>query len=180
MSETVANIAQKNARNAMQRVEALEEVIPNIVSSVSTGMGKVQQQVNQLAEVVEALVSLAGTEAVQKAVMENRKAADVRKVEAEVAQLAKAVETGALKTADAVADNCVLVFAEYDKEGKPLEVNGRSQFSVGQLQPQFKDELMGKKVGATITSPEGHKFEVKEIYAIQPQATEKLAAQAGA
>jgi hypothetical protein len=178
MSTTVANLAQKNARNAIQRVEALEEVVPKMISVINEGMGKLQQQISSLAEVMEAQTAAIGSESVNTIVMENRRTNDAKKVAAEKEEIAKRVEAGELIPADSIGDSTLMVFEESDKEGKVLPFGSRVQFSFGQLKEEFRKDVVGKKLGDKVVVPEGHSFEVKELYTIVHKAPAQATAQA--
>jgi hypothetical protein len=158
-----------NKRNALQRVEEIERVIPNIIGAVNEGLGKLQQQVSALAEIAEAVTEELGTEAINARVVANRKVKDASKTAAEQEAIAKAVAAGELVPAEAIAESSLMVFTEFDKDGKELEVGSRVQFSFMQLKPEFRAEVLGKKVGEKILVPEGHSFEVKSIFTIVPK-----------
>jgi hypothetical protein len=158
-----------NKRNALQRVEEIERVIPNVIGAVNEGLGKLQQQISALVEVAEALTDAVGTDVINAKVVENRKTKDASKTAAEEEAIQKALTAGELVPADAIAETSLMVFTESDKDGKVLEVGSRVQFSFMQLKPEFRAEVLGKKVGEKILVPEGHSFEVKSIFTIVPK-----------
>jgi len=163
MSETIANLAQKNARNAMQRVEALEKIIPNIISATNQSLNQLQQQLAQSVEIMDALIQILGEETVGKVMQENRQFRNQKALEEAKARVAAEVDSGALKPAETVGPNSRIVFQELDANGKALEP-GRAEFDVSKMLEPFRTEVQGKKAGDSIKTPAGNTFEIQEVY----------------
>jgi len=172
MSETIANLAQKNARNALQRMEAVENdlntvksVLQATVKGVSENFQSLNKEVDDLGVFVLAVSRLLGEdklkETIQVVVRENKTNAIAGAQKA----LADAVEQGALKKVETVPDNAILVFEELDADGNPVEF-GRQQHPLNRLQPQFRDEVMGKGVGTVLAPENSPKVRLSEIYQI--------------
>jgi len=162
MSETIANLARKNARDAMQRVTALEQVVPQLIGMVQN----LQSQFSQSVEILDALVQNFGVEVVENTVIANRRQKAITKSEEEQKQMATLIEQGVMKPVSVVGERTLVVFKEQTPDGKPTEPVSRVQFMFEQLQPQFREQLTGKGAGTVITSPAGNTFTVQEVYEI--------------
>ena len=178
-AETKAMMATKTARNAIQRIEALEKMIPNLISATNNALTEFETKLTQLAEVTDALVQNVGEEAVNTVLVAGRKVRAAGREAAEIAQIAGALATGALKPAASVGEGSVLVLKQYGADGQPLEFS-RVQASVAILVPPLRQEALGKSVGYKMKAPNGdNSFEIMEIYDVAPPAAE-VPAQAAA
>jgi hypothetical protein len=179
VSETVANLAQKNARNALQRVDGLEQeqekqgrMITHVIKAVNESLGNlnggldtITKQLVGVAEVLDAVVRVLGSETIDKVVNEQRAIKAETRITAMKDQLTQLITAGTVKPSENVAENSLMVFKEYDKDGKELP-HSRVQFTAAELQPQFRGELMGKGAGTRITSSAGNSFELLEVYEV--------------
>lgn len=165
-AETQAMVAGKQARNAMERVTALENVVPQIIGMLQN----IQAQFSQSVEILDALVENFGIETVEKTVVANRRQKAIAKSTEETKQVAALIEQGVLKATTKVAEHNMLVFKETKPDGTPNEPVSRVQFMYEQLQEQFRTQLIGKAVGEKLASPGGNIFELAEIYEVVPQA----------
>lgn len=174
MSETIANLAQKNARNAMQRVDKLEKemeflqrkALPGLVQSIQQSLGNVDKQLAAALEVVDALVVLLGDDKVQETMNANRKRIADQNEEEAVAAIATRLNDGSLIQADSIAENTLLVFRRSNEDGTPVPYNSRVEISFANLKDDFKTELLGKGRGHKVKGDETPVmlYEVTEIY----------------
>jgi hypothetical protein len=185
-SSTVAQLASKTARNAVQRVEELEATVEvlktnlqtlqegqsNIINSSNEEFTKLNTKVGSLAELVRALIDAVGPAEVERVVKATRQADDVTSVENMKAEIVKGIAKGELKTAEAISDKSLLVFVEKDPSGVVLEYGSRKQWLFSQVGDAFKPQLLGKDVGAILTAPNGATFEVVEFYDTVANAVE--------
>jgi hypothetical protein len=172
MSETIANLAQKNARNALQRMEAVEHdlntiksVLQSTVKGVSDNFQNLNKEVDDLGLFVIAVSRLLGEDKVRETIQVVVREQKTNAIAGAKKALADAVEQGALKWASTVPDNAILVFEELDAEGNPVEF-GRQQHPINRIQPQFRNELMGKEVGTVLSPENSPKIRLIEIYQI--------------
>jgi len=181
-SNTEAHLASKNARNAVQRVTELErqvkaledalqsiadssnKVVQTVIDSTNNALKDIHAKVDAMSELVRATVDVVGLDSVGETLAQNRSGDDERNRVAQTKQIADGLANGELKAADAIGETSYLVFTEKGKDGQPLQFGARKQFAVSQVMPEFRASLMGKGVGATITSTSGHTFEVVEFY----------------
>jgi hypothetical protein len=166
-TETIARMAGTSARNALQRVQDIEETVQQVVVNFT-------QEITKINETCNVLVDMLGREAFEAALTSKRDTADANAVAAQKKALADAVEVGALKVADTIAESSLLVLTEKTADGVPLKWGSRIQIPLGQVKEQFRTQLVGKKVGAVVPTPEGHLFEVAEIY--EPQKAPQVPA----
>lgn len=180
-AETVANVAGKQARNAMERVSALEEAVDSIGKTVNSIIGPInntfsnlQQQLSQAVEILDVLVKEFGPEKVEASLLAERKARLAAKQASEKQTVEEGVKAGTLKVADTVTPEALLVFEESDKDGKVMEFP-RAQFWYKQLLPNFQTQIANNLVGFKMVSPENHTFELKEIYVPVQKPAETVA-----
>lgn len=145
------------------RLDALEKDIPNILSGVSEGFMKLSGQLNELTEIVNALVGLVGEEDVAKGVTEARIAKAQEQSDSAKAALEKAVAEGKFEASETINETSVLVGIEKTKDGTVIPP-GRAQLQFGTLLPDFKEQLLGQKIGFTVTTPPGGSFEITGIW----------------
>jgi hypothetical protein len=177
-SNTEAHLASKNARNAIQRVTDLEkrvtdleESLQKVIDATNSIFKDIHTKMDAMSELARATVEVVGVEAVEQTLLQNRRADDDRNTQNLAKQVADGLANGDLKAAEVIGENSLLVFTEKGKDGQPLQLGARKQFLMSQVLPEFRDGLMGKGVGATITSASGNTFEVIEFYDAIPKAT---------
>lgn len=169
MSETIAHIANKNSRNALLRIDDLERAVKSIAESANAGFEKQGNQIETVSEIVSVIMELVGAEEVNKRLTAKRDEDEARRVTAAKEQIAAAVEAGQLAPAEVVpAEHALLVFTEKLADGTPLKYGSRVQFALSSLRPEVRSQVVGQKAGFSFPSPEGHLFEVAEVYTIVP------------
>ena len=165
-------MAGSSARNALQRVQDIEETMQQVVVNFT-------QEITKINETAGVLIEMLGRDAFEAALTAKREANEATNVAAQKKALADAVEAGALKSVEAIDPTSLLVLTEKTADGQPLKYGSRIQVPLAQVKDPFRGQFLGKKVGDSVTSPEGHLFEVAEIYEPQkapqvPAATEQV------
>lgn len=179
-AETKANLAQKNARNALQRIQALEGAVQGVLTATNNALGEAEGRLAQLAEVLDAVVESQGAEAINVILTEKRRSRAQQKQERDAMEIKEKVLNGKLKAVATVGETSVLVFKELDKDGQALEFS-RVQTSALLLVPKVRGETLGKTIGHKVTNTGSeHTFEIMEIYDPVPQTPEAAAAEAPA
>lgn len=164
MNETQQHIgAQKQARNALARVESIEKVLSEIARETDES----KNRMTSVMEVMDALVQLVGINEVQTVVGENRKERALKKQEQEIAAVKNLVESGVLVSETTANTGNLLVFKETKEDGSEVLPVSRVQFMFEQLKPDFQEQLKGKEVGSKIKSDAGNFFEVREVYSVK-------------
>lgn len=173
MSETIANLAQKNSRNALSRIEGLEQrlqelqkAFTDLLRSLDKSFGSVQSDLASVNEVLNATTEVVGPTAIQEVILRVRKENALAQEQSAKNDIAERVAKGALVPKDTVGEKALVVFNETKEDGTPLVVGGRAQFFLFELKPAFKEQVLGKKVGDFVVSdgPDKHKFTLTEIY----------------
>jgi hypothetical protein len=153
----------------MERLKALEDFRGEILRAVRKTFNEVEQRMRGMEEVNEALVNLAGREAVEEEV----KRLYIEHAEAKSAMEGKALEAGLaagkLAVSEIVGDMSVVVGSEVDKDGNQLYPS-RAQLLFATLRPEYQEKLRGGKVGDVVVTPFQSKFTILAIYDILPQA----------
>ena len=160
-TETVARMAGSTARNALQRVQDIEETMQQVVFQFN-------QEITKINENAAVLVEMLGEDAFKATLKARRDRTEETTVSAQKAAIADAVAAGTLKSGDVVAASSLLILTEKLADGTVLPYGSRVQLPVGQIKEPLRGQFLGKKVGeAVATEPGGHLFEVTEIY--EPQ-----------
>jgi hypothetical protein len=162
-----AGPARPPAPGALDRVKALEQFREEILRAVRSTFAAVEQRLQNLEEISEALVNLSGRAQVEEEV----KRLHIERVEAKSAIEQKALDaalsTGKIKEAEVVGELSVIVGSEVDKDGNKLYPS-RVQMLFATLLKEYQEKLRGAKVGDVIETPFGSKFTVQIVYDIVP------------
>lgn len=162
-------------RNALQRIEQLEQDLMNLAQGAQNGLNSLQTRINQSAEILDAVVGVLGKETVEAAVEQAR--AQVREDNAKAAKeaLEAALKDGKLAAVPGdvgAGDKSILTGVEYDKDGKPVHP-GYVQLAFASVKPEYQEKLRGKGVGFKFETEVGS-FEVTGVYdhVTQPEPEE--------
>jgi hypothetical protein len=154
---------KKQVKSALERIDQLEQDIPQIVMGVNQAIVSQRTGLGELAAVVEAVTEILGASTVDAKIKEINE----RKVNAKLDAAKKALEeglaNGEIVKADAVSDKSLIVGKEYDKDGNVL-APGRAQITFDGIMPEFQDKLLGQGAGFQVETKNGGKFEVVEVY----------------
>ena len=158
---------KRQVKSALERIDAIEQELPRVISAVNEVLMQNNQRVTGLAEVVEAVVELFGSETVDAKITEVR----TRKLAAQAAQakenLEKAVVEGKILATATVEEDSLIVGRESDAEGN-IAGPGRVQLLFSGIRPEFQEKLKGQAAGFSVTTENGGKFEVLEVYKVLP------------
>lgn len=181
MSGHVGKIADtvNQAKKLVKRVEELEEFKNNFnIQALGMFIEQTQKRLEKLEAVNEAVVSVLGTDVIQKAVDDtfDAKIAELRKTNQ--ASIDKAAADGYLSASDTVAEGSLLFVTEQNDRG--VDVGSRI-WAYLQVPPEIRSQLLGKKVGDTVPTVQGGTLTVAGIYLIdEAKAKELVEAQAAA
>lgn len=164
-AETIANVANKNSRNALQRLDGLEQGVQQLVGATNNAIGQISRQLSQIAEIADAATAILGEDVVAAKVVELRKDRLQKESAQQKAQVDDLLLQGILVPAEKVGEKSLLVGRETDKEGKEV-FPGRQQVLFSQVRPDLKEKLLGQAVGAAVETPAGNTFNLVEIYDI--------------
>lgn len=169
---------RKQVKSALERIEALEQTVPQIVMGVNQAFNQQGQRQEQLAAIVEAVVELFGAETVDAKI---REIAD-RKVLQNLAKaqeaLKEGLEKGEVLKAETINEKSLVVGREIDKDGNPV-FPGRVQLTFSAIKPAFQEKLKGQAAGFSVETENGSKFEVLEVYDVVEKKAEAPAETVG-
>ncbi len=179
-------MSEENKKNAVERLEALEEMQNNIIQSLQN-LDLLVRDVNMLRDSakllnnkIEAVVSVANSKSalsadpITAAQIGNAMAANnVAELTSKVSEM---VANGLLAATDSVTAETFVVVSETDANGKIIEQ--RAQFLVGSLRDEnIKNKLIGLKVGESVQAADNASIKILEAYSIViPKAPEAPAA----
>jgi hypothetical protein len=161
---------RQKTKSALERLDVIEENLPRIVGGFNEVLNRFGTQLQVIDELMTAVVALLGEENVNSKVQENRikRAEDNARLQAE--DIEKRLTDGTLVRVEAISEKSLIVGREFDKEGTVM-IPGRVQMDFVTVLPDYKEKLIGQKVGFSVPTPPGGKYEVVEIF----EAVEKPA-----
>jgi hypothetical protein len=157
-------------RTAIQRIEDLERALMSLyqtADNMARDMMMIKDAIKLLGNKLDAVVKASERGSVNDTVV-----AQIM-IENNVSELTEKVESlkaqGILTAETAATERSFVVGREIDAEGKVA--NPRLQFTMGALNPEVREKLVGGMPGQVITLEEGKlKFEVLEVYSINSPA----------
>lgn len=157
----------KQKKSALERIEALESMLPNLIQALGRQIDDMKTQLNGLAELVDTMIGLIGVEKVEAELKSNRLKTATEKAEQQKAHTAKMLAEGRLVSAETVGDNSVLVLRVNSIEtGEPVGT-GWFRFHVSEIKPEIRETMKGQTVGFK-GADELQTFEILEIYDVAP------------
>lgn len=172
-----ARVNAKRTANALDRLEQVEKTLTNVVSAVNGTVGNINQQLTSQGEVLQAVVTMLGRDAVEKTIKDAREAAATASMEAEKRALEELRLRGDVVTMEFVTDKAIIVGREYMPDGT-VRHPGRAQVAFQRVDPQFQPKLLGQVVGFLMELPNGGKFEIVEVLQVV-EKDEEVAPPAG-
>lgn len=179
-NETVGNIsAQKSARNALERVQQIEDIVfgavdkatgerkPGAFESLSKQLDATREQLAGAVEVLDAVVKTLGPETVEKIVIESRVAQARSDAAKQQEQLNGLLASGAMKVTEVVGEQTFVCGTEAKPDGTQIEP-GWFLHHMSQIKPAAKEQLMGKAVGFSLTTESGNTYTVTALYEAVP------------
>ncbi len=167
--EKTLPLLQKKTKDALDRLDDLEKTLPQIVSGFQQAANQLQQGLNSLTEIMDAVIEHIGGDKITKTMSENR----VKKAEAMAENDRKALDQalldGNVAVAEAVSEKSIIVGRELLADGS-VKVPGYVQAPYIRIAPEFQEKLKGQKAGVSIELPTGGKFEVTAVYDVVQKA----------
>ncbi len=159
------NIPQHQQGSILARLAKLEKFQKDILRAMNQTFTIVDNRENATEEVVRALITLCGQEAVEKEVR-RAKIEDLEgKSAKQKAGFDAAIEAGKVVPGDVVGDRSVILGSEVDGDGNQL-YPVRVQLLFAQLPEDYQKCYKGAKVGETVTTPTKSKFTINEVWEV--------------
>jgi hypothetical protein len=159
----------KDKRNALERIDALENMFPNLIQALGRQIDSVKNKQNFLDELMDAIIGTVGAEKVAESLKDSRLQRALKEAESQKESTAKAVAEGKLKTAEIVGDNSVIVISSNNTATGESVGAGWFRFHVSEIKPEVKAMLVGQSVGFEGTEG-GNTFKLLEIYDVAAPA----------
>lgn len=156
-------------RNALERISGLENDFARLVQGVQAAVNEINQKLNTISEVLDAVVTLNGAEKVQQQMADTRRQRAEERAKASKDALDNALLEGTIEQIEKIEDGATITGVEYDKEGKPLPP-GYVQLPFDTVKPEFKEKMLGQGVGFKFETEPGGTFEVTGVYKSVPQS----------
>ena len=161
MASKLGRVQNKKPSTSKQLTE-LEERLNQLAQAVEVALNNMNQQLSTSVEILNAIVGHLGEEKVIELIKENRKKADLERIEKTKEQLKAMASSGLLVKADEVGEESLIIGKESDKDGNVIHP-GWVSVGFKDVKPEFKELLKGKKAGDVFETPVG-KFEVLEVW----------------
>lgn len=155
-------VIAKRTTNALDRLDQIEKVLPELISGINNSFGQLSQQINAQGELLEAIVGLLGKETVESSLKENRERKATELMESEKKALEELKAAGAIAVVEKVTEKSIIVGREYNSDGS-LRHPGRAQVAYARVDANFKDKLLGQAAGFVMELPNSGKFEILEV-----------------
>lgn len=173
-------VIAKQVKTSSERLDSLEQLLQAVINGTNTALNQLNQKVSEtitkthaVGALVNALVELAGQEAVDAKVLEHSRKAAEQQAAQEKAEIQMLVAEGRLTKAEVVGDKSVITGAEKSSTGE-VKHPGYARAELSRLTPEVQSLLKGKKVGDSVPLPNDvGSFEIAEIFDI----VEKVPAQ---
>lgn len=154
----------KQRASILERVEMTEGQLRSLAQNVSTLMGNVSSQVDNLAKLVNAIAGILGPDVVTARVRQD----EIDTLEAQADAVAKNIEEslkkGELVSMDAVdSPEVFVVTRQFNKAGDVMHPS-RIQLPFDGYVTEAQGLILGKKVGDTVELPDGGKLEILAVY----------------
>lgn len=177
MSSSVQkNVSQrKQVKSAIERIDTIEQDLPRVVMAVNEALTAQSQRVGELASILEAVVELAGVQAVDVKIKEIADRKVLANLEVAKSRLEQALTSGEVVSANVISERSLIVGREFDAQGEVL-FPGRAQLQYAGVKPEFQAQLLGQGFGFTLETGDGGKFEVLEVYDVVDQSAEQAPA----
>ena len=153
----------KQIRGALERLDSIEELLPQMMTQINRAVTVLENNIQSLNEIVEAVVVCVGEEQVDAALLRIRTLKAEADAEAARSNLQKAVAEKKLVPAESVSEASIVVGVETDKDGKAVPP-GRVQFNSATLTPEYREKLIGQRLGFKFSTGDANTVEITEIY----------------
>lgn len=161
MTTTTQKMFQ-DKRNSLQRLDALESLMVPLMENMATQFRTTNGKLDQLSQIVNALIGAVGTEIVTAKLVEIQLEDARLQAEDTKKHTAQLKEQGVLSVIDTVTPGSVVIATESKPDGS---VHGAGWFRVGfdELNEETKVLFEGKKAGDKGTFANGNVFEILEV-----------------
>ena len=158
---------------ALDRLKSLEDFKSEILRAIRQTFAAVEQRLQNLEEINEALVNVVGRTPVEEEVKRAHIERVEKKAATEAAALEAAYKAGKIVDAEEVGDMSVIVGSEVDKDGNKLYPSV-VQLLFMTLVKEYQDQIRGKKAGDVIETPFGSKFTVSKVFNVNPNQAQAV------
>ena len=162
-------MAENKPLTVLQRLDNHEKSLHAVQQNVDNAFSTLRSSVQSAMELLEAVVHTieGGPAKVEEVLKSKRMERAVEKAEQEKKQIETLVAQGVLKISEAITSMSLLVGRIFDKDGNVTGA-GRNQVEFSALNPEIKEKFLGQGPGFVFTTDAGEKFEVLEVYEINP------------
>lgn len=157
----------KGDRPALQRLSDMEKTIPVVVQQVNLSLQEIDQRVQGVLRILEAVVEKVGPTEVYAALEARRLEEQKKQEEEDAAALKTLLDAGKIVAATTVSDDSLVVFKRSQKGKDNASVRVRT--SAAKLVPEIKAKLIGSEVGTVVDLNESESLTVMEIYLEAPK-----------
>lgn len=147
--------ARQQATGALQRIQQLEEAIPEVVTAINQRMNQQQNQISSYAEVVDAIIGMLGADLVKSTIQANRIERQIEQANLQKEKVSKGVEAGRLVPVTEITDQVedapgsFVEGVEYDAQGQEIPP-GYIFLRIAEIVAETRAMLIGKGPGTEV------------------------------
>lgn len=169
-TQTTINMIKDN-RTTKERVDQLESVLLNVVPQIDKAISEINQRtaeqiakVRELSDVLQAVISVAGPEAVAAKYKELADQSITARALTQQEEVAKALQDNKIKLVDSISLDSIIAFTEGRPDGTLMGATGYTRYHYRELLPEVQEALLGKGRGFEYKTQFGATLKVLDIY----------------
>ena len=171
MGSGIGKRANDKAVTALERIERLEKGFQTLLGNQqgllegsNRAFSMTEDRLSTQELLCEAITDLLGRSVVEEAIKARIQATQQKQADEQREGITKALEEGQLIVGVGVTEQSIVTGRHVLKDGTFMHP-GWQQIMLNQVKPEFKDSMLGKKVGESVEVPVGH-FEILGVYEI--------------
>lgn len=164
---------RREAAGLSQRLDAVEQNLARVLFNLNQRFQAIDSQLQNANLLIQALTEHVGKDLVAATAEEIRVERLRANAEVEKNALEKGIADGYVSKSEKVDDTSILVGRYVSAKGDVQEP-GRVQMTMPTVDPKFQAQLKDKGAGTSLDLPDGSKFELLEIYAVDTEKYRKL------
>lgn len=144
-----------------KRLDNLEGQMAELMDALNKVLSNQSRQIQEAVETLNAIVAHIGADKVAQIIVDERNKKAAEEAEGKKKTVAQLMQSGLLTKNEVITEKSIVTGRELDLNGEVVPP-GYAQVQVATLKPEFKNQLLGQKVGFVLDTPSG-KLEVQEI-----------------
>jgi hypothetical protein len=157
--------------NLRRATKDLSKFTYSMAKETQKHLSILKQEIDKLAEVVNAIAYIVGVESVQDTIDEIREAVRLEQEQSDAAKIAELVKKKVLVGEEVISEDSLIVGTDETKDSKR-----RVHFEIAAVNPDARHLYLGKKVGDVIESNDA-KLNITEVYRVDQDRFKEVVAE---